>query len=179
MKEVNVFLFMGQSNMAGRGIAALAPAVPDGWGYEYRAITNPEALVPVTEPFGIDENNPEGVFEPGWKTGSLVSAFINSAYPVLKIPLVGVSCAKGGSSINEWQTGTAYYADGVHRLRKCRDFLVSHGYSINGTYMVWCQGCTDGDTGMPRDEYRKKAGEFFRSFLQEGVDTCFVIQIGN
>lgn len=34
---VDLIFFMGQSNMAGRGDAALAPAVTPGMGYEYRA----------------------------------------------------------------------------------------------------------------------------------------------
>ena len=31
--EVDFFAFMGQSNMAGRGIAEQAPTVPQGHGY--------------------------------------------------------------------------------------------------------------------------------------------------
>jgi hypothetical protein len=180
MKDIYVFLFMGQSNMAGRGIAAQAPKVPRGWGYEYRALTMPDTLVPLEEPFGAEENNPQGVFEPGMKTGSLVSAFVNAAYPVLGIPLAGVSCAKGGSSIMEWEPGSPYYLDGLMRLQKCRACLSSGNYRIRGVYMVWCQGCTDGDRGMTREEYRKKAGEFFSSFMEQGkIDRCFLIQTGN
>lgn len=41
---VDVVLFMGQSNMAGRGIADMAPQVQPGMGYEYRAITAPNRL---------------------------------------------------------------------------------------------------------------------------------------
>ena len=36
---VDLIFFMGQSNMAGRGDAALAPAVTPGMGFEYRAVT--------------------------------------------------------------------------------------------------------------------------------------------
>ncbi|MDR1625553.1 MAG: sialate O-acetylesterase [Spirochaetia bacterium] len=179
MQRVYVFLFMGQSNMAGRGVAGLAPEVPEGWGYEYRAVTRPDALVPAREPFGAEENNPHGVFEPGMKTGSLVSAFINSAYPLLGVPIVGVSCSKGGSSINEWEPGGAYHADALARLRKCRDFLCAHDYEIMRACMVWCQGCTDGDNAMPPGEYREKTGNFIQSVLSAGVDFCFLIQIGN
>ena len=180
MQEVYIFLFMGQSNMAGRGVAELAPNVPEGWGYEYRAITMPDSLFPAQEPFGVHENNPDGICETIKKTGSMVAAFINAAYPVLKTPIVGVSCSKGGSSINEWMPGTSFYKDALERLRKCREYLLSHHYSIKGIYMAWCQGCTDGDNGMPKDEYRRKAGVFIRSFLKDGgVDRCFLIQIGN
>jgi hypothetical protein len=180
MKDVYVFLFMGQSNMAGRGDARLAPKVKEGQGYEYRAITNPITLVHLEEPFGEKENNPNGVNEPGMKTGSMVSAFINSAYPILKIPIVGISCAKGGSSIDEWQLGSLYYNDALMRLKKCLEFLSKNKYRIISVNMLWCQGCTDGDNGMTREEYREKANKFIMSFLQEGeIDHCFLVQIGN
>lgn len=74
---VDLIFFMGQSNMAGRGDAALAPAVTPGMGFEYRAVTDPAQLHPLAEPFGVNENDPTGVNEPGMKTGSMVSAFVN------------------------------------------------------------------------------------------------------
>lgn len=40
---VDLIFFMGQSNMAGRGDAALAPLFPRH-GYEYRAVTDPAQL---------------------------------------------------------------------------------------------------------------------------------------
>ena len=40
---VDLIFFMGQSNMAGRGDAALAPAVTPGMGFEYRAVTDPRS----------------------------------------------------------------------------------------------------------------------------------------
>lgn len=43
MKTVDLLFFMGQSNMAGRGDAALAPAVTPGMGFEYRAVTPPRS----------------------------------------------------------------------------------------------------------------------------------------
>ena len=66
MQTVDVFLFAGQSNMAGRGIPCkrfpeTAPAVLPGAGWEYRAVSAPGQLFPITEPFGIHENNPNGI----------------------------------------------------------------------------------------------------------------------
>ena len=65
---VDLAVFMGQSNMAGRGTAADSPRLRDGMGYEFRAVTAPDRLFALEEPFGKDENNPDGVFEPGMKT---------------------------------------------------------------------------------------------------------------
>lgn len=178
--DVYLFLFMGQSNMAGRGVAALAPAVREGWAYEYRAITRPDALMPLEEPFGLAEDNPEGVFEPGRKTGSMVAALVNAAYPLLETPIVGISCAKGGSSINEWLPDTPYFNDALERLAKCRKFLAEQQHRVIGTYMFWCQGCTDGDYGMNGKEYREKAEKTLLTFLEKGaIERCFLVRIGN
>lgn len=83
---VDLIFFMGQSNMAGRGDAALAPAVTPGMGFEYRAVTDPAQLHPLAEPFGVNENDPTGVNEPGMKTGSMVSAFAMPAQPRPGLP---------------------------------------------------------------------------------------------
>lgn len=138
MKTVDLLFFMGQSNMAGRGDAALAPAVTPGMGFEYRAVTAPAQLHPLAEPFGVNENDPAGVYEPGMKTGAMVSSFVNAWTAQTGVPVVGVSCAKGGSAIAKWLPGTPYYQDAVRRARKARAFLQANGYTIRHSAMVWC-----------------------------------------
>lgn len=180
IEKIHLLMFMGQSNMAGRGDARQAPAVPDGTAYEYRAITAPDCLFPLTEPFGKDENNSDGVCEPGMKTGSMVSAFVNAYVEETRVPVVGVSCAKGGSAIAEWLPGTAYYRDAVSRMKRCEAFLQNHKIQIEHRFMVWCQGCTDGDRGTNPEEYRLQTAKMLHSFQKEcGIETCFMIQIGN
>lgn len=56
-QAVDLIMFMGQSNMAGRGTAEEAPLVPEGVAYEFRAISDPARLYPLAEPFGVRENN--------------------------------------------------------------------------------------------------------------------------
>ena len=179
-KEVLQLLFMGQSNMAGRGTAAEAPALIQGAGYEYRAVTAPDCLSVLREPFGENENNVNGVTEPGMKTGSMVTAFVNACYTETGVPIVAVSCAKGGSSITEWMPQTAYYEDAVERQKRCEKWLLEHDYSIRYKGMVWCQGCTDGDLRTPPDTYKKLTSKFIHSYCQEcGIEKCFLVQIGN
>ena len=67
-RKVDLFLFMGQSNMAGRGIVnqtwtEAAPAVLPGAGYEFRAVTDPTRLYEMSEPFGVNENREDGIKE--------------------------------------------------------------------------------------------------------------------
>ena len=180
MRTVDLLFFMGQSNMAGRGEAALAPVVAPGMGYEYRAVTDPDTLHPLEEPFGVNENDPAGVYEPGMKTGAMVSSFVNACTAQTGVPVVGVSCAKGGSAIAKWLPGTPYYQDAVRRARKARAFLQANGYIIRHSAMVWCQGCTDGDLHTPKDVYKADTERVLHSFMQDaGAQTCFLIQIGN
>ncbi len=93
-KTNDLFLFMGQSNMAGRGVTneqwtQPAPGMIPGAGYEFRAITDPVRLYEMAEPFGVNENVEGGICEVGMKTGSLVTAFTN-AY------CVGILSVKAG-----------------------------------------------------------------------------------
>ena len=179
-KTIDLIMFMGQSNMAGRGDGRKAPAVEPGTAYEYRAVSAPDRLFPLSEPFGVLENDETGVYEPGMKTGSMVSAFVSACYRQTGVPIVGVSCAKGGSSVTEWLPGTAYYGDVSRRMRRCERWLLSEGYEIRHRLMVWCQGCTDGDHGMGQAEYREHTRSFLKAFMKDcGLETCFLIQIGN
>jgi hypothetical protein len=177
---VDLAVFMGQSNMAGRGTAADSPRLRDGMGYEFRAVTAPDRLFALEEPFGKDENNPDGVFEPGMKTGSMVSAFVKACVEITETPIVGISCSKGGSEIAEWLPETAYYSDALHRVNMCKKWLTDNGYDIRHSFMVWCQGCTDGDRGTPTDVYKERTTTVLLDFLKDaGLEKCFLIQIGN
>ena len=177
---VDLFIFMGQSNMAGRGDATLAPIVTPGMGFEYRAVTAPDCLSPLQEPFGVNENDPAGVNEPGMKTGSMVSSFVNAYTAKTGVPIVGVSCAKGGSAIAEWMPGTPYYQDALRRVRQCRRWLADNGFTVRHSAMVWCQGCTDGDLHTSKAIYKLDTDRMLHEFLSDAkLETCFIIQIGN
>lgn len=179
MMKADILLFMGQSNMAGRGDYHLAPKVAEGVAYEYRAVTAPDTLMPLSEPFGVNENREEGVFEPGMKTGSMAASFVNACFQQTGRPMIAVSCSRGGSSINEWLPGTPYFADAVSRYQSCMDYIHSHEIEARSISMVWCQGCTDGDHGMSGEEYKEKTLRFFQAFRKMGVERIFLIRIGN
>lgn len=174
----DLIIFMGQSNMAGRGDWSQAPSVPKGWGYEFRAISSPGALHHMAEPFGADENNIHGISEPGRKTGSLVSAFAVEYYRGANVPVVGVSASKGGSSINEWQPGGSYLNDSMERFKRAEDFLKGSGFSVRNKFMAWCQGETDAVAGMPGSEYIDKFSYMLEEMHKAGIESCFMVQIG-
>ncbi|RTE08402.1 hypothetical protein EJQ19_18385 [Paenibacillus whitsoniae] len=172
-------MFMGQSNMAGRGTAAQAPAVAPGTAYEFRAISDPKQLYPLSEPFGENENNPSGITEPGAKTGSMVSAFVNAYFGVVGRKVVAVSASKGGSSINLWQPGSAYLNDSIARYNAAKNWLTSNGYTIKNKFMVWCQGETDGDNAMDGATYTINITAMIEAMIAVGIENCYIVRIGN
>ncbi|MGX7200163.1 sialate O-acetylesterase [Enterococcus nangangensis] len=179
LKNVDIFLFAGQSNMAGRGTAALAPQLPLGQAYEYRAISAPEKLHPLVEPFGINENNPAGIDEPGKKTGSLVASFCQEYYQLTQQMLVGVSASKGGSSIREWQPEGKYFQDSVARLEAALLWLKKKNYRVNRCHILWLQGETDGDLKTSKAQYQKLLQQTFKRYHELFPSEIFVIEIGN
>ena len=183
MRTVDVFLFAGQSNMAGRGVSCerfpeMAPAVLPGAGWEYRAVSAPGQLFPITEPFGIHENNPNGISE-NLKTGSMVSAFVNAYYAETHVPVVSVSASKGGSVMAEWQPGTPYLTDALNRLADARNWLNHHEYRIRHTFVLWCQGESDGDAGTEKETYLQGFDRMLNAMLLAGVERLFLVRIGH
>lgn len=179
----DLFLFMGQSNMAGRGISCerwpeQVPQLIQGAGYEYRAISDPEHLYQLEEPFGKDENNPEGINDGVLKSGSLVTAFVNTYYTDTGIPVIGISASKGGSSILQWQPDGTFLMDTINRQNAARKFLNDKNIKIRHEYILWCQGETDGDRKMSAGDYKKNFRQMFDAMKKNGIETCFLIRIG-
>jgi len=169
--------------MAGRGIPCkrfteMAPAVLPGAGWEYRAVSAPGQLFPITEPFGIHENNPNGISE-NLKTGSMVSAFVNAYYAENRVPVVGVSASKGGSVMAEWQPGTPYLTDALNRLAAAKNWLNQNEYQIRHTFVLWCQGESDGDAGTEKETYLQGFDRMLNAMLLAGVERLFLVRIGH
>lgn len=181
--EFDLFLFAGQSNMAGRGITSPqwpegAPALEPGAGYEYRAISDPDRLHEAKEPFGINENNPAGIFEPGKKTGSMVTAFINAYFRETGIPVIGVSASKGGSAMAQWQGNGDYLSDALMRLGRAESYFAAHAMAPRRRYMLWCQGETDGDLGTDPETYKAGFKHMLSQMKAHGIERCFLVAIG-
>ena len=176
---VDLVMFMGQSNMAGRGVAAQSPIVPEGHGYEFRAISDPTKLYPIVEPFGKNENNSSSGVTETTKTGSMVSSFVLNYYKVTKVPIVAVSCSKGGTNIGWWQPGGGPLNDAIARHELAKNWLETNGYIIRHDFMVWCQGCSDGDGRTSADDYTQRTKNMIEAMMACGVEKCFLVRIGN
>ena len=183
MTTYDLFLFAGQSNMAGRGITCThfpegAPDLISGAGAEFRAISDPTRLYPIAEPFGALENNPTGIFEPGMKTGSLVTSFVNTYFQKTGVPVLGLSSSKGGSVIASWQDHDDYLTDTLTRLKSAQTFCEQHNIILRHQYLLWCQGESDGDHHTSADEYTKQFMHMYEKLKAVGIEHCFLIGIG-
>ena len=106
--KFDLVVFAGQSNMSGRGDAAMAVKCNKNAGYEYKVISNPDKLTPVSEPFGMDEErtggindlNPDGSSK---RTGSMVSALIDEYFHQSGRKIIGVCASIGGTSTAQWK----------------------------------------------------------------------------
>ena len=189
---IDLVLFIGQSNMAGRGIASKrwpqkAPKLIEGAAWEYRAISQPDRLQPLEEPFGVNENVPGGINDvfsgnEKAKTGSLVTAFCNAYYENTGRVIVGISASKGGSTITEWLPGdplkTGYYMDMMKRMQMAESYLCREQIPIRRRFAVWSQGESDGDVGTTKDAYKTLFHSFW-TCLSDVVDVLFIIKTGH
>ena len=182
-KVVDLFIFMGQSNMSGRGVAAEAPKVPEGWGFEYKAISDPGKLLHMVEPFGLDEDNAaSGVDDSNGtngtkRKGSSVSALTIAYYEKTGVPVVGVSCSKGGSSTTFWMPGTKPLNDAIARQLEAEQWLADNGYTIRNNYMFWLQG--ESDRSMAPEAYKSNLVAIVKEMIEKtGVTNCMMLRVG-
>ena len=184
-KECDVIIFMGQSNMAGRGITTTehpegAPKIIEGAGYEFRAISDPTKFYGIVEPFGKNENNPNGINDGNMKTGSMITAFVNAYYSGNgNVPVIAVSASVGGTTTLQWQPDGALLPDAIQRLNDCIAFTENSGYTIRHKYMVWCQGESDGDTDVDKATYKARFNNIFNTMKENGIEACFLVRIGH
>ncbi|MGN0149270.1 MAG: sialate O-acetylesterase [Clostridia bacterium] len=185
-KTVDLAIFMGQSNMAGRGEYEDAVYCPVGHGYEFRSVTEPDMLFNITGPFGKKENNDTVNDNSGAgvdrRSGDMVSALMESYYSQTGTPIVGVQCSRGGTNLGYWNSA-AQKAEAQSRLTAAKTYLEDNGYTINHIFMVWCQGEADADklhSGSQSIEgYKSSTLSVFNYMKEVGVTDMFVVKTGH
>ena len=189
-KTVDLVIFMGQSNMAGRGEYDEATPCLPAHGYEYHPVTEPGTLTTVSEPFGKYENN-TAVNDNGGngvdrRSGDMVSAFMESYYAVSGVPIVGVQCNRGGTESRWWyQTtdqanGLTPKAEAVKRYNEAKQYLTDCGYTIGKQFMVWCQGEADADSNRGASVWKTNVLKLFGDMKSEtGLTDLMLVRIGH
>ena len=185
-KTVDLAIFMGQSNMAGRGEYADATECPIGVGYEFRSVSNADMLFGVSEPFGKSENN-DSINDNGSngvdrRSGDMVSSLMNSYYAQTGVPIVGVQASRGGTNIGYWNTA-AQKNEAQSRLTAAKTYLEDNGYTVNHIFMVWCQGEADADKiysgSQSAASYKSQTLNAFEYMKTVGVTDMFIVQTGH
>lgn len=174
---VDLVMFMGQSNMSGTGgNAVYAPKVPEGHGYEFRAISDPTRLYPIEEPFGINENDAISDF-PIAKRGSMVSAFANRYYEITGVPIVAVSASAGGRDTKFFMSDPVM-ADFSERQKRAQVWLESNDYHIRKQYVIWLQGESDAEDGLTSEQYNQNMDNIIRPLFIGGLQKVFIVTPG-
>ena len=178
-KDIDLIFFMGQSNMSGAGgDASAAPHVSEDAGMEFRAVSDPTKLYPITEPFGINENCPTGLHEyPGAKKGSLVSAFVNEYHRRTGRKVIAVSISMGATDMTTWKS-QGVIDDVKNRFDTSVAWLKDNGYTIGHLYALWLHGESDAIEGTNPEVYRTALDDIMRPLFIGGLQKVFMIMPG-
>lgn len=154
--RLQLFLLIGQSNMAGRGIpeAEDQQTHPRIW-----MLTKEESWVPARDPMHFDKPKVIGV-----GPGLAFAKKLTDTYPELTIGLV--PCAVGGSGIDVWKPGAYYeptksypYDDALRRAKKALENGQLAGF-------LWHQGESDSKPGNTA-VYGQKLAELVQRFRKD------------
>ena len=107
-KPMQIFLLIGQSNMAGRGAVEEQDKVPHPRVF---MLTKELAWVPAVDPMHFDK--PDRI---GTGLGKTFGAVLADADPAATIGLV--PAAFGGSALDEWTPGAPHYVNAVARTKE-------------------------------------------------------------
>jgi hypothetical protein len=142
--DMQIFLLVGQSNMAGRGAVEAEDKVPHPRVF---MLNKDLAWVPAVDPLHFDK--PERI---GTGLGKTFGALVADARPGVVIGLV--PAAFGGSALDEWKPGLPHYDNAVARAREA----LKHG-KLAG--ILWHQGESDRNPEKAAD-YAERFASFIR-----------------
>ncbi len=125
-ENMQIFLLIGQSNMAGRGPVEAQDKTPHPRVF---MLTKELAWVPAVDPIHFDK--PERI---GVGLGKTFGAVVADNDPGATIGLV--PAAFGGSALDEWAPGQPHYANAVARAKEA----LKHGQLAG---ILWHQGESD------------------------------------
>lgn len=165
-KEVDIVLFLGQSNMVGQGYSKdVTVNVKQQAGFEMRFNSSNSVA-------GIKYLKNSTTLNT-----SLIPAFANAYYNNTGVPIIAIESAVSGSSIKEWQSGKPYYETAKRKLLNTINYVQTHpeNFKLRHVYMVWYQGETD----SPNLAYESQLNTLFTNMKNIGVTQNFIIRIGH
>lgn len=162
-KEYDVYLLIGQSNMAGRGTLT-----EDDFNTTIEGVFLLDSLdrpVAASHPYNqystIRKDMRLQQMGPG-------HAFGTKMHEISRRPVLLVVNARGGSELDSWMPGSLHFNEAVRRTAEAEKYGKLKG-------ILWLQGCTDCDLGKT-DSYMERLAEMaevLRDSLSAG-DVPFV-----
>jgi hypothetical protein len=151
-RDLQLFLLIGQSNMAGRG-----PIEPQDKEPIPQVFSLNKAMewVPAIDPLHFDKPEIAAV-----GLGRTFARTLLASRPNASIGLI--PCAFGGTSIEQWKRGGQLYEDAVKRAK----FAMKSG-RLRG--ILWHQGEADSGTAKLAGSYRERWTEFI-TLLRRDLD---------
>jgi hypothetical protein len=148
--NLELYLLMGQSNMAGRGKVEDQDRTPHPRVIVFTLSNQWEVAV---EPITRDKPKLLGV-GPGLAFGKAMA----EAHPQMTIGLV--PCAVGGTPLSRWQKGGDLYSNAVVRAK-----LAMQVGTIKG--VLWHQGESDSGTQKNAESYGQRLGQMIRDLRRD------------
>ncbi len=149
-RDLQLFLLIGQSNMAGRG--KIEPS--DREVIPHVFMLNKEMVwVPAVDPLHFDKPDIAGA-----GLGRSFAKVLVAAHPSVTIGLI--PAAFGGTSLEEWKPGGPPYQDAVRRALQAMKSGTLRG-------ILWHQGESDADTRELAESYPKRFVEFIRHIRED------------
>lgn len=140
-QPVEIFLLIGQSNMAGRGVVSDADRSPLAGVF---AFSKEKKWVPAVDPIHFDRPDRTGV--------GLGRSFATTLIEMKAATSVGlIPAAFGGSALHEWMPGSAHYVNAVERAKAA---LAAAGPNARLQGILWHQGEADANDEERAVTYR-------------------------
>ena len=148
--KLDLYLLIGQSNMAGRGKLTEANRLPtDGvWKLDKR-----DEWVAATEPLHFDKPNVAGS-----GLGMSFARALREKDPLVEIGLV--PCAVGGTPLSRWMPGKDLYTNAVRRAK-----IAQRQGTVKA--ILWHQGEGDCGTAENRESYAARLATMVKALRAE------------
>ena len=195
MKEIDLIVFGGQSNMQGQSDCLSDTSVVDG-AWEFRMLD--DAFVPLKNPVGEDIRIDggrgycyrEGCNASDWRTShvlgsacyghtNLVPSFCAAYHATSGADVIAVHAAKGSTVLAKWMPGTDGYAMLVKKAKAAIQKAEADGFTIRHKAIVWLQGESDALVSTSREAYKAMLTDLNNALKRElGIEAFGVIRIG-
>ena len=142
-QPTDLFLLIGQSNMAGRGVVEPRDQVSIPNVYTFN---KDKAWAPAIDPLHFDKPN-----LPGVGIGRSFASFLIAQKAATSIGLI--PAAFGGSALEEWTPGSPHYANAVARAKAA---LAGAGKGARLRGILWHQGEADSKLEARATTYRTR-----------------------